>query len=53
MCNGALLYASPQEQAAFLKEITHGFHKNYTRKQVATLKKKGALSGCSKYPYSI
>ena len=52
-CNGALLYGSPQEQVEFLKEIKNGFHKNYTRKQVATLKKKGALSGCSKYPYLV
>jgi hypothetical protein len=27
--------------------------RDYTRKQVAMLKKKGALSGCSKYPYLI
>lgn len=52
-CNGALLYGSPQEQTEFLKEIKHGFHKKLTRKHVAKLKKKGALSCCTSYPYLV
>jgi len=46
-CHGALLYGSPEEQAAFQKEIKNSFHKNFTRKQIARLKKRGALSGCT------
>ena len=49
-CNGVLLYATPQEKKDFKKEIKHGFHKNLTRRQVANLKKRGALSGCTSYP---
>jgi hypothetical protein len=49
-CNDILLYGSPQEQVAYQKEIKNSFHKNFTRKQVAQLKKRGALSGCSQLP---
>jgi hypothetical protein len=52
-CNGVLIYATPQEKTEFQKEIKHGFHKNYTRKQVTQLKKRGALSACTSYPYLI
>jgi hypothetical protein len=48
-CNGVLLYGSPEEKVAFQKEIKHGFHKNYTRKRIAELKKRGALSGCTSF----
>ena len=48
-CNGALVYATPEEKIAYQKEIKHGFHKNYTRKRVKELKKRGALSGCTSY----
>jgi hypothetical protein len=48
-CNGALMNASPEEQVAFQKDIQHSFHKNYTRKQLTHLKKKGALSGCQSF----
>ncbi len=48
-CNNVLIYGSPEEKKAFQKEIKHGFHKNYTRKQVTHLKKKGALSGCTSF----
>jgi len=51
-CNDILLYGSPEEQVAYPKEIKNSFHKNFTRKQVSQLKKRGALSGCS-YPYLI
>ena len=48
-CNNVLIYGSPEEKEAFQKEIKHNFHKNYTRKQVTHLKKKGAISGCTSY----
>jgi len=52
-CNGVLLYGSPEEKVAFQKEIKHGFHKNYTRKRVTQLKKRGALSGCTSYDINL
>jgi len=47
------MYGSPEEQAEFHKSIKNGFHKNYTRKRVRELKKKGALSGCTSTDYKF
>jgi len=52
-CKGALMFGSPEEQAKFKKSIKNGFHKNYTKKRVKELKKKGALSGCTSTDYSF
>lgn len=48
-CNNVLVYATPQEKEDFKKEIKNGFHKKLTRKYIAKLKKRGALSGCSEF----
>jgi hypothetical protein len=52
-CKGALLFGTPKEQAIFHKSIKNGFHKNFTRKRVKELKKKGALSACTSTDYSF
>jgi hypothetical protein len=52
-CKGALLFGTPEEQSIFHKSIKNGFHKNFTRKRVKELKKKGALSACTSTDYSF
>jgi hypothetical protein len=52
-CKGALLFGTPEEQSIFHKSIKNGFHKNFTRKRVKELKKKGALSACTITDYSF
>jgi hypothetical protein len=48
-CNDILMYGTPEEKVEYQKAIKNSFHKNYTRKRVKELKKKGMLSGCSSF----
>jgi hypothetical protein len=46
-CNGVLVYGTKEEKDEFQKNINNSFHKNFTRKRIKELKKRGALSGCT------
>jgi hypothetical protein len=44
-CDGYMFRDKKGEQK-FYSEIKNGFHKKYTKKNIKTMKKRGAISGC-------